>query len=252
MVAEAAKSTASSHEAQFRIDFIDPLFAVAIHIGFVEGLLQEHWLHDRNVPHGANDFANLALFVAAFWTIVASWLGYHKSILTKPIIGQMRFILDIALLALYILLLLYFRSPLAITILLTAVYVIYIAWDFYKTKEYPAIYYDTAQPPMGITYLGRCLAEWISPGRHEKLRGEAVTAGWAVFFGILIPYALFPIAVSNIGKFVFAFIFVVGNGIYRYDKGSRGAWICSTPFKFLMVAMVAYLILYHTNVLHFG
>jgi hypothetical protein len=135
---EAAPATAND-EAKFRIDFIDPLFAVAIHIGFVEGLLQEEWLHHRYVPTQLDDFANLFMFIAAFWTIVASWVGYHKSIQAKPIIGPMRFVLDIILLALYILLLLYFRKPLGVAILLTAIYCVYVAWDFYKTNEYPKI-----------------------------------------------------------------------------------------------------------------
>ena len=33
-----------ANEELWRIDFIDPLFAVAIHVGLVEGLMKEHWL----------------------------------------------------------------------------------------------------------------------------------------------------------------------------------------------------------------
>ena len=235
----------------FRIDFIDPLFAVAIHIGFVEGLLHEGWLHDRVVPKQLGDLANLLIFVAAFWTIVASWVGYHQSIRKKPIVGQARFVLDILLLALYIFLLLYFRKPFAEAVLLTAVYVLYVAWDFYKTKEYPEIYYAVA-PPSGPAYVGRCFAEWLQPGRYAALRSEAVTVGWAVFFVILIPYTLFPIAASDGGKIGFAIALVFANTIYRYDKVTQGTWICSVPFKLLMAAMVAYLVLYHTRVLCIG
>jgi hypothetical protein len=247
----ASASATPNDEAKFKIDFIDPLFAVAIHIGFVEGLLQDKWLHDRFVPTQLDDFANLFMFIAAFWTIVASWVGYHKSIQAKPIIGPMRFVLDIMLLALYIFLLLYFRKPLAVAILLATIYCLYVAWDFYKTKEYPKKYYD-ATPPSGLVYLGTCFAEWLQPGRHARLRNEAVTTGWAVFFAILIPFTFFPLVLSDTGKSGFAVIVIVANRIYRYDKGSQGAWICSIPFKILMAAMVAYLILYHTNVLCFS
>jgi uncharacterized membrane protein len=84
------------------------------------------------------------------------------------------------------------------------------------------------------------------------LLSEAVTAGWTVFFVILIPFTLFPIADGNGGKIAFAAALVIANGLYRRDKGSRGTWICSIPFKLLMAAMVGYLILYHTNVLCFS
>jgi hypothetical protein len=248
----SAAPTASSEDAKFKIDFIDPLFAVAIHIGFVEGLLHEEWLHDRYVPTQLGEFANLLLFIAGFWTIVASWVGYHKSIHAKPIIGQARFVLDILLLALYILLLVYFTKPLAVAVILTAIYMLYIAWDFYKTKEYSARYYGSTPSPNGLVYLARCLAECIIPGRYESLRSEAVTAGWTVFFAILVPYALFPAAISDTGKFFFAGVLILANSIYRYDKVSRGAWICSVPFKLLMAAMIGYLVLYHTKVLCFG
>src|SRR5262245_38511415 len=96
-------------DGKFRIDFIDPLFAVAIHIGFVEGLLKEDWLHLYSVPATWQDWANLAMFSASLAVIVASWVGYHLSIARNAIIGDMRFVLDVLLLVLYIFLLLYFR-----------------------------------------------------------------------------------------------------------------------------------------------
>src|SRR5262245_4102359 len=87
-------------ERSFLIDFIDPLFAVVIHIGFVEGLSHQKWLHARSIPSSTEDWANLLLFVAGFLTIVLSWVGYHKSIKKRPIEGDMRFILDVVLLVL--------------------------------------------------------------------------------------------------------------------------------------------------------
>ncbi|WP_339026630.1 hypothetical protein WI604_17805 [Bradyrhizobium symbiodeficiens] len=238
-------------KADFTIDFIDPLFAVAIHIGFVEGLLNEHWLHERVFPHTWADFANLALFVSAFWTIVASWVGYHKSIQSKPIMGQRRFVLDILLLALYIFLLLYFRDPIAEAIILAAIFTLYISWDFYKTVEYSDRYYNSAPVPSGLVFLSWCFAEWLQPGRHIHLRSEAITVGWTAFFFVLIPLALLPLSGSDGGKFAFAAIFVLANTIYRYDKGSQGTWICSIPFKIFIAAIIGYLVLYHTKVLCF-
>ena len=128
-------------ESKFRIDFIDPLFAVAIHIGFVEGLMEESWLSKRQVPLRIGDYADLVMFSAALWFLALSWVGYHTSIARRPILDDARFILDIFLLVLYILLFLYFRDPEYFAILLFAVFLIYTWWDFCKTKEYKTEYY---------------------------------------------------------------------------------------------------------------
>jgi hypothetical protein len=60
-------------DGKFRIDFIDPLFAVAIHIGIVEGLMHEKWLQEREFPWSLYDFSNLFLFVAI---LIFTMLGY--------------------------------------------------------------------------------------------------------------------------------------------------------------------------------
>jgi hypothetical protein len=190
------------------------------------------------------------MFVAGFWTLAASWVGYHQSIRSKPIKSGFRFILDILLLALYIFLLLYFRSPSYTASIITIIYVTYISWDFYKTKEYPDEYYNNGTPN-GLKYLAKCLADWIQPGRHLKLRSEVVTVGWTAFYLILLPFSFIPAVETDWGKIGFAITIVVANHIYRYDKRNQGTWICSTPFKLVMAGMIAYLVLYYTNILCF-
>jgi hypothetical protein len=242
----------AAQDNQFKIDFIDPLFAVAVHIGFVEGLMQETWLESRSFPTRLDDLANVSLFIAAFWTIVASWVGYHKSIQNKPILGGARFVLDIMLLGLYIFLLLYFKNPIGLSAIMIVIYCLYIAWDFYKTKEYTATYYHHTQPPNGLGYLGLCLADWLRPGRHDELRSEVITVGWTVFFAALFPFTLLSVMMTIEGKIVFALVLIIANTIYRYDKISHGAWICSTPFKLFIASMICFLILYHTKALCFS
>jgi hypothetical protein len=248
---DASPPKPSRDDNKFKIDFIDPLFAVAIHIGFVEGLLHENWLHTRGYPNSLSDIANLLLFIAAFWVIVASWVGYHKSIYVKPIIEEARFILDVVLLTLYIFLLLYFREPIGLVALMVAIYFLYVAWDFCKTKEYSNSYYETGTPG-GLRYLGMCFAGWLQPGRYTLLRSEVVTLGWMIFFLILFPFTLLPHMESDWGKIALAAILIVANSIYRCDKLWRGAWICSTPFKLFMAAMIIFLVLYYTRLLCFN
>jgi hypothetical protein len=79
----------------FVADFIDPLFAIALHIGLAEGLIKEQWFHDWSWPIGNAAF-NFFVFLLGFLTIVLSWVGYHVSIRANPIRGYMRFVFDIS------------------------------------------------------------------------------------------------------------------------------------------------------------
>jgi hypothetical protein len=220
----------------FRIDFIDPLFAIAIHIGIVDGIMHQKWLEHRSVPTTLPEFANLMMFLAGFWTIVASWVGYHRSIQAKPIKGDVRFVLDIVLLALYIFLLLYFQTPSHIAVLMVLIYLVYIAWDYFKTKEYANVFYGGANPPNGPTYFCQCLTEWMCPGKHPTLVSESVTFGWAMFFLVALPFAWWPVATTDTGKIICALLVVAANYSYRYDKRSRGKIVRGIPFKWMMAA----------------
>src|SRR6266571_5487771 len=88
-------------ESSTFIDFLDPLFAVAIGVGF-EGILLEPWLKEWRIPKG-QDLFSLFVFILGILTITLSWFGYHKSIRKMSIEGRGRFIVDIELLILYIL-----------------------------------------------------------------------------------------------------------------------------------------------------
>lgn len=242
-MSDAPKMPSEAQEKQsqnFKIDFIDPLFAVAIHIGIVEGLLREHWAHSQTAPGHVNDLANLAMFAAGFWTVVASWLGYHKSIQGRPLEGDARFVLDIVLLALYIFLLVYFKSAESVACIMGAIYFIYTIWDYYKTKEHPKKSYNEGQPvPTLPMYAWRCLTGWLLSHRDSKLIGEIVTFGWAIFFLALIPLAMLSFFTTDAGKFTFASVLILANYFYRHDKGSRGSFVCSKGFRLLIVLMVA-------------
>ena len=182
------------------------------------------------------------MFLAGIWTIAASWVGYHRSVQARRIQGDARFILDIALLALYIFLLIYFRTPIAIAILMASVYVVYIAWDYFKTVEYPRDFYlpdptsGSSLVPNGLTYLWRCFIEWVSPTAGSKLRSGAVTVGWALVFLLLVPLSTWSWISTDIGKISFALTLILTNLSYRSDKRTGGALICSGTAKVFMIA----------------
>ncbi len=120
---------------KLRVDFVDPLFAVAIHIGFSDGLLQEEWFHRWNWPSGDATFQLLS-FVLGFVTLILSWEGYHKSIEVRAIRSFWRFILDILIVVAYLIALVQFRNFSAVLSLLAAAYLLFILWDLFKRAEY--------------------------------------------------------------------------------------------------------------------
>ena len=231
-------------ESKFRIDFIDPLFAVAIHIAFADGLMTEKWLEERRIPTQPDEIANVFLFAVGIATLVASWLGYHQSILQRPIVGNARFVWDVILLILYILLLLYFKSPIAVCVFMFSIFAVYVFWDYCKTVEddlYKDYYYNrySTKHPSFFTYLCRCAQVWFHRDSHNNLMGEAVTFGWSIYFGLLVPFALIPVPEGyiNAKKLLAAATIFLGVRMYRYDKKHSGAWICSVIFKLVMAIM---------------
>jgi Ca2+/Na+ antiporter len=234
-------------EGRFRIDFIDPLFAVAIHIGFVEALLKQDWLHDRVFPQQLIDLANVAMFIAALSVLVASWVGYHESINVLAIKGNGRFVLDIVLLILYILLLLYFEKPWYIAVWMVLIFMVYCWWDYLKTREYPQRYYGE-NPGDLVNYLTRCFLGWCN-GREPTLMGGAVNLGWTIVLAIVAPLAFLPATNTEVGKLVFAVGLVSANIAYRYDKKHSGAYVCAMPLKVAMLLVFACDILLYSNLL---
>lgn len=176
------------------IDFLDPLFAVAIGIGFQNGLLYEQWLISWYWPRGQDAF-NLFVFILGLLTITLSWFGYHKSIKAKPIEGNGRFILDIVLLLLYILLLFKYKNFGAVLLILAGIYFFFILWDLIKIKEHWEEYSSA-----GGSFL-------------NKYVRELVTFQWFIIFSAF-SFIHYFIGDSNI-LLVFTFI---GTVLYRIDK----------------------------------
>ena len=134
-----AKTAPRRPENSIFIDFLDPLFAVAIGIGFQDGILLEPWLKEWRVPQGQELFS-LFVFTLGILTITLSWFGYHNSILKKRIEGKGRFILDIELLILYILLVYHYKNLGAVLFILAGIYLSFGFWDLLKVMEHSTDY----------------------------------------------------------------------------------------------------------------
>jgi hypothetical protein len=122
------------------VDFIDPLFAVILSISLAQ-ILDENWFKDFRFI-GNNLFEVFTLFLLGYWTVILSWVGYHRSIQSAPIkvkekAGFWRFIFDVILLIAYFVLLVSFHNFTRVLWTLFAAFAIYIPWDECKRREYP-------------------------------------------------------------------------------------------------------------------
>lgn len=186
---------ATDEKKPFGIDFIDPLFAVAISIGFTEGIMKEQWFRDWYMPKGDDTF-NLFVFGLGFLTIVLSWLGYHESIKTKPLHGIGRFILDVLLVMVYAVLMVKFRDLGAVLFLIAIIYLLYILWDLFKVNEYPKQYKKEEK--------------W-----WKRYRRELVTVVWFFIFALIWVIYIFG-ALNRETLLISAYVSI---GLYRVNKG---------------------------------
>lgn len=119
----------------FAVTFIDPLFAVILHLGFAEGIFSTDWFQAWRPPTGSERFC-IAVFALGFINIILAWLGYHQSIRRKPLRGLARFGIDVCLVMIYAAILVKFKNFGAVLWMLVAAYSLYVLWDFAKVLEY--------------------------------------------------------------------------------------------------------------------
>lgn len=174
--------------SKYRIDFIDPLFAVAVHIGIVEGLLQEGWFGNWRAPT-LEESVNILFFFLGFVVLALSWVGYHVSISQNEIKSDARFILDIVLLIFYIFLLVTYQDIGVFMGFMFGTFIVYVLWDYYKTREHVDKYYERRDSSKldFCTYFRDCNTVLFKRSSESRVIRQSVTVFWAyVFFAIFL------------------------------------------------------------------
>lgn len=135
MIEKRATSDRRATKGYF-VDFIDPLFAVVLHIGFTHSVMVEPWYKDSAKLFSAETIFEVLTLFLGFLVVVQSWVGYHESIKHKPIKSPARFHIDIWLLTTYLLLILKFKSFGVALALLVVIFALFVWWDKFKAREY--------------------------------------------------------------------------------------------------------------------
>ena len=186
------------------IDFIDPLFAVVLHISFVEMMFHKPWFTDLHLVIREPYFFHLVTLGLAYFTIVSSWIGYHQSIKKAPINvekgwGQIRFALDIVLLIGYFFLVASSENFQRELWILVVIFFAFVLWDQSKRKEVPETSQDSSAR-RGVTVL------WFF-----------------VFLGLALLSGLHPVSESHTCQDWFTLgAAIVATLLYRWHKGRLG------------------------------
>lgn len=111
--------------------FIDPMFAVMIAAAVGETILV--WVKQGDIP----GFFTLMSVIIGYVNLLLSWFGYHKSVLKKPILGSLRFIVTVILLPLYLLTIVLTTKPFyCVALTYAAIFFLWSFWEYLKYREH--------------------------------------------------------------------------------------------------------------------
>jgi hypothetical protein len=234
--------------AEIRKDFIRRLFAVAISVGFATTLVRMDWVEKGDLPAGAEIDQLFILFLGLIVTVL-SWDGYLASIEKKPLNGDGRFWIDIALVFIYMFLLISSKQSDFWLFTLVVIYVLYAAWDFLTVREH-MVSYNKELVPSAATSDDRAPLRQIlrvyADGFKDRTgidRGPISTFSWALFFIFLwLIHRSLP-TVGTIGTCLFA---ISGLALYRYDKRKtlKGQTVRGFSMPQRAILVVVILVLY--------
>ncbi len=137
------------------VAFVDVLFAIVMGIS-ATNVLQQEWFKQEPGFVWKSSFAlEMAVLLLGHATLILSWVGYHQSVGTDP--QNIRtapqwasFIIDILLLACYLLILVKFNNFWLVLLTLVLVFVLYVAWDLFRQRQRASANKETPQE-MGVS-----------------------------------------------------------------------------------------------------
>lgn len=212
------------------INFIDPLFSVALGGSFTQ-IIAELWFKDwRIIWHQpAIFFAVATLVLLGYFTVILSWVGYHQSIKNHPIKvetspGRWRFALDVILLMIYFVLLVsYDHFPRELWTL-AVIYGFFIIWDQMKRAEAAPFLAEKGRAAKALSEQERTAADAALASEKKTLQlRRGVTVFWFLVYLILaLFYQLFtPIVHFECRDWLVLLAAFAGTFLYRIHKEHR-------------------------------
>jgi hypothetical protein len=206
---------AKTEQADYRLDLVRRLFAVAISIGVGAAIVNAAWVKGGRLPQG-QEVEQIAIVLLALFATVLSWDGYLMSVRKKPLHDWPRFAIDVFLVFTYMFLIVTSNKSNFWLPIVCIMYTLYVFWDALSVLQFPKLF-DTspdAESRPKVQTLARVYFRAIGDASGID-RGPLISFVWAVyFFALLAITRKFP-GFNVIGAVVSA---ALGMGLYRWDK----------------------------------
>jgi hypothetical protein len=221
--------------ADYRLDLVRRLFAIAISIGVGAAIVNARWVREGTLPAG-QEVEQIAIVMLALFATVLSWDGYLMSVRKKPLHDWPRFAIDVFLVFIYMFLIVTSNKSNFWLPIVCVMYALYVLWDGLSVLQFPTVFDSStgAESRPKIRTLGRVYLRALGNAR-EIDRGPLISLAWAIYFFVLLAITRkFP-NLNVIGAVVFA---ALGMWLYRCDK----AWIRSGVRGFTILERAAAII----------
>jgi hypothetical protein len=231
MMTAAEAPSAKELWADYRLDLVRRLFAVAISIGIGSAIVGARWVKVGDMPNQA-EWEQITIVILALFATVLSWDGYLISVHKKKLYDKLRFTIDVVLVFTYLFLFAtsnhsHFWLP-----IICWMYTLYFFWDALSVIQFPQLYDTSYQPSSStLSFVGKVFWNGLcnKPGVD---RGPIITLSWTVYF-----FTLLAISWHYPNYNVYAALLFGGCGLalYRHDK----AYFVGPVRGFKMLSRVA-------------
>ena len=216
-----------------RRDLIRRLVAIAISAGFAGQLVTmkaaQQWAGWTKLP-GLDDpfWQTMARLLTSMLVILLAWDWYDRDVKDKPLTRIGRFILDAMIVSMELILLLCSSYPRLWSIVLLAIFGLYVVWDIFSIVDHPSAFgFDHRYNK--LRYAPRNILYTYTDGAigDQRKRGPPINLAWFIYFFLVL--WLFPFRGMYAG-FVTCLMVILGaallwcEGVVRSDGRRIIAW----------------------------
>ena len=202
-----------------------------VSVGFAAQIVDANWILFIAWP-SPEEWVEISLLLVGISMVVGSWEGYFSSINERPLERVFRFVIDVLIVFLYLILLNSISEFRAFKFWMAIIFTFYVVWDFVSMMEHPQSYangganikrYETVLYSFGALF-GR------PSDNYPKFSGKASTLLWSSYFWLLVLCHDWSSPGMQLNYALFA---LLGSVLFRLDKASFrfGGTVDPPPWK---------------------
>lgn len=171
--------------ADARADLLRRMFAIAVSVGFAATLAKMSWVQNGTLP-GHAEFDQTLILATSLLATILGWEGHLLSMSNRPLLGFSRFLVNLALIFIYMFLLMASAHPECVLWTLAAIFMLYVIADVFTIREHLASYDATAAHagPASAREVWKVYAGGFAGGARVP-HDPAITSAWAAYFVLL-------------------------------------------------------------------